>query len=65
MLRVQPQAVWGPLVLCAFVFLALFGFADEARQHYRRVYRASMCYEKAGFCGIINPLGDINEFADL
>jgi pheromone a factor receptor len=26
------------LVLCAFVFFALFGFADEARQHYRRVY---------------------------
>lgn len=26
------------LVLCSFVFFALFGFADEARQHYRRVY---------------------------
>ena len=26
------------LVLCAFVFFALFGFADEARQHYRLVY---------------------------
>jgi pheromone a factor receptor len=26
------------LVLCAFVFFALFGFANEARQHYRRVY---------------------------
>jgi len=26
------------LVLCAFLFFALFGFADEARQHYRRVY---------------------------
>jgi pheromone a factor receptor len=25
-------------VYCAFVFFALFGFADEARQHYRRVY---------------------------
>jgi pheromone a factor receptor len=26
------------LVLCAFVFFALFGFADEARRRYRRVY---------------------------
>ena len=26
------------LVLCSFVFFGLFGFADEARQHYRRVY---------------------------
>ena len=26
------------LVLCAFLFFALFGFADEALQHYRRVY---------------------------
>jgi pheromone a factor receptor len=26
------------LVLCAFLFFALFGFADEARQHYRHVY---------------------------
>jgi hypothetical protein len=26
------------LVLCAFLFFALFGFADEAQQHYRRVY---------------------------
>jgi hypothetical protein len=26
------------LVLCAFLFFALFGFADEAWQHYRRVY---------------------------
>jgi pheromone a factor receptor len=26
------------LVLCAFLFFALFGFAEEARQHYRRVY---------------------------
>jgi pheromone a factor receptor len=26
------------LVLCAFLFFALFGFADEARQHYRRMY---------------------------
>ena len=26
------------LVMCAFLFFALFGFADEARQHYRRVY---------------------------
>ena len=26
------------LVVCAFVFFALFGFADEARNHYRRVY---------------------------
>ena len=26
------------LVLCAFVFFALFGFADEARRHYRSVY---------------------------
>jgi hypothetical protein len=26
------------LVVCSFVFFALFGFADEARQHYRRVY---------------------------
>jgi pheromone a factor receptor len=26
------------LVLCSFVFFGLFGFADEARQNYRRVY---------------------------
>jgi pheromone a factor receptor len=26
------------LVLCAFVFFALFGFADEACRHYRSVY---------------------------
>ena len=26
------------LVACAFLFFALFGFADEARVHYRRVY---------------------------
>jgi pheromone a factor receptor len=26
------------LILCSFVFFAFFGFADEARQHYRRVY---------------------------
>jgi pheromone a factor receptor len=26
------------LVLCAFLFFALFGFADEARQQYRRIY---------------------------
>ena len=28
------------LVLCAFLFFALFGFANEARQQYRRVYTA-------------------------
>ncbi|KAI0246665.1 GPCR fungal pheromone mating factor [Lactifluus subvellereus] len=28
------------LVLCAFVFFAFFGFADEARQNYRRLYRS-------------------------
>ena len=26
------------LVLCAFLFFALFGFADEARRHYRSMY---------------------------
>ena len=26
------------LVACAFIFFAFFGFADEACQHYRRVY---------------------------
>jgi pheromone a factor receptor len=26
------------LVLCAFVFFAFFGFADETRQQYRRVF---------------------------
>jgi Pheromone A receptor len=26
------------IVACAFTFFAFFGFADEARQHYRRVY---------------------------
>ena len=26
------------LVVCAFVFFALFGFAEEARRDYRRVY---------------------------
>jgi pheromone a factor receptor len=28
------------LVACAFIFFAFFGFADEARQHYRRVYES-------------------------
>jgi len=28
------------LVLCAFAFFSLFGFADEARQNYRRLYRS-------------------------
>ncbi|KAI0297142.1 GPCR fungal pheromone mating factor [Russula brevipes] len=28
------------LVLCAFVFFAFFGFAEEARQHYRLVYNS-------------------------
>jgi pheromone a factor receptor len=27
------------LVACAFVFFAFFGFADEARRHYRLVYK--------------------------
>ncbi|KAI0250420.1 GPCR fungal pheromone mating factor [Lactifluus subvellereus] len=27
------------LVLCAFIFFAFFGFAEEARHNYRRVYR--------------------------
>jgi pheromone a factor receptor len=26
------------LVLCAFIFFAFFGFAEEARQHYRLIY---------------------------
>jgi pheromone a factor receptor len=26
------------LVLCAFIFFAFFGFAEEARQNYRRLY---------------------------
>jgi pheromone a factor receptor len=26
------------LIYCSFIFFAFFGFADEARQHYRRVY---------------------------
>jgi pheromone a factor receptor len=40
----NPDSVFGlemyrwSLVLCAFLFFALFGFADEARQHYRHVY---------------------------
>jgi pheromone a factor receptor len=40
----DPNSVFGlemyrwSLVLCAFVFFALFGFADEALQHYRHVY---------------------------
>jgi pheromone a factor receptor len=29
--------VWLP-IYCAFIFFAFFGFADEARSHYRRVY---------------------------
>jgi pheromone a factor receptor len=28
------------LVACAFIFFALFGFADETRQLYRRVYKS-------------------------
>jgi hypothetical protein len=28
------------LVLCAFVFFALFGFAVEAREHYYRLYKS-------------------------
>ena len=40
----DPTAVSGlelfrwSLVLCSFLFFGFFGFADEARQHYRRVY---------------------------
>ena len=40
----DPAAVTGlelyrwSLIFCSFVFFAFFGFADEARQHYRRVY---------------------------
>ena len=40
----DPAAVTGlelfrwSLVFCSFIFFAFFGFADEARQHYRRVY---------------------------
>jgi len=39
-----PNSVFGlemyrwSLVLCAFLFFALFGFAAEARRHYRHVY---------------------------
>ncbi len=28
------------LVACAFIFFAFFGFADEARRHYRLVYNS-------------------------
>jgi pheromone a factor receptor len=28
------------LVLCAFIFFALFGFAGEARKHYHRLYNS-------------------------
>ena len=28
------------LVLCAFLFFALFGFAGEAREHYYRLYKS-------------------------
>jgi hypothetical protein len=40
----DPAAVTGlelfrwSLIFCSFIFFAFFGFADEARQHYRRVY---------------------------
>ena len=40
----DPDSVYGlelfrwSLVACAFLFFALFGFADEASLHYRRVY---------------------------
>ncbi|KAI0250480.1 hypothetical protein BJV78DRAFT_1283251 [Lactifluus subvellereus] len=33
-----PEMLRWSLVLCAFVFFAFFGFADEARQDYRRAY---------------------------
>ncbi len=42
--RNHPELVVGlesfrwSLVLCAFTFFAFFGFADEARQHYRLIY---------------------------
>jgi hypothetical protein len=42
--KADPGAVTGleafrwSLVACAFIFFAFFGFADEARQHYRLVY---------------------------
>jgi len=42
----DPNSVFGlemyrwSLVLCAFLFFALFGFADEARRHYRLVYES-------------------------
>jgi pheromone a factor receptor len=31
------------LVGCAFIFFAFFGFAEEARQNYRRVYTSLAC----------------------
>jgi pheromone a factor receptor len=34
-------------VLCAFVFFAFFGFADEARQHYRSAFKSLA--SRAGF----------------
>jgi pheromone a factor receptor len=38
--------VWS-LVYCAFIFFAFFGFADEARVHYRRAY--SSITRRVGF----------------
>ena len=39
-LALQLELFRWTLVLCAFIFFGLFGFADEARQNYRRLYRS-------------------------
>ena len=42
------------LVGCAFIFFAFFGFAEEARQNYRRVYTSLVSrigYRKSTLCG--------------
>jgi pheromone a factor receptor len=43
------------LVLCAFLFFALFGFANEARQNYRRLYTSIASRIGYSTCNLLRP----------
>jgi pheromone a factor receptor len=43
------------LVLCAFLFFALFGFANEARQNYRRLYTSIASRIGHWTCNLLRP----------
>jgi pheromone a factor receptor len=48
------------LVGCAFLFFAFFGFADEARQHYRSAFKSLAT--RAGFSTSSLTLGSSNAY---